>query len=281
MNPFPIIDINDYELSGGGAFAESYIRKDNPEILLKVYPHQYELLVLDEFDRASKAYQIGVPCPEPGDLVQTADGRVGIQFKRIIGKISYARATANHPERVEEYAAGFAGMCKQLHAIKPLSGLFPKTKDQYSTLINENGHLSVQEKDALVRFIQDLPDGNTAVHGDLHFGNAIFTEQGNRYFIDLGEFTTGTPLFDLGIVMRQTYMINDQNVHELYHMEKATATAFWNCFVAHYFGPDVPMKEVVELLEPYHYLRGLTVEFVMGRYYQDHRPFIQKIMERQ
>ena len=32
-----IIDINDYELSGGGKLGESYINRSNPDELLKLY----------------------------------------------------------------------------------------------------------------------------------------------------------------------------------------------------------------------------------------------------
>ena len=32
-----IIDLKDYELSGGGKLGESYIKKDDPDILLNLY----------------------------------------------------------------------------------------------------------------------------------------------------------------------------------------------------------------------------------------------------
>lgn len=113
------VNLNDYESSGAGALDESYISKSNPNILLKLYSREREQMGYDEYERARKVYQIGVPCPTPGELVRTEEGLLGIQFHRIVGKKSYARALSEHPERLEEYAARFAEECKKLHAIRP------------------------------------------------------------------------------------------------------------------------------------------------------------------
>ena len=102
------INLADYEPSGAGALGESYISKKDPNILLKLYSREREQMGLDEYERACKVYSIGVPCPVPGELVRTEEGLLGIQFRRIVGKRSYARALSEHPERLEEYAARFA-----------------------------------------------------------------------------------------------------------------------------------------------------------------------------
>ena len=137
-----VIDLKDYELSGGGKLGESYIKKDDPDILLKLYSTDLEKMGLDEYEKACKVYNLGLPCPEPGQLVRTADNRVAIQFKRIHGKLSYARALSIHPENIEQYAAEFAAVCKQLHSTTPPPGLFPTFKDQSSQYIMENPFLT-------------------------------------------------------------------------------------------------------------------------------------------
>ena len=65
MKPI-IIDLKDYELSGGGKLGESYIKKDDPDVLLKLYSTNLEQMGLDEYERARKVYDLGLPCPEPG-----------------------------------------------------------------------------------------------------------------------------------------------------------------------------------------------------------------------
>ena len=272
------INLADYETSGAGALGESYISKSNPDILLKLYPREREQMGLDEYERACKVYSIGVPCPAPGELVRTGEGQLGIQFRRIVGKKSFARALSEHPERLEEYAARFAEECRRLHALRPEPGLFPTAKEQCLTHIRLDKFLSDEEKAALARYVGGLPDADTALHGDLHYGNIIFTDDGRQYFIDLGDFCTGSPLFDLAIVYRQTCLMPEPFIKENYHIDAATARAFWRAFVPCYFGPDAIIEEVEAMLEPYNALRSLALEQSMGEYRPAIRPTLKKMM---
>ena len=258
------IDLKDYELSGGGKLGESYIRKDNPDILLKLYSTQLEKMGLDEYERACKVFNIGLPCPEPGETVRTTDGRIGIQFKRIHGKLSYARALSYHPELLEQYAVEFAELSKKLHSTVPPAGLFPTIKEQYTDYIKDNPYLSDDERIGIIRYISTLPDADTAVHGDLHIGNVIFDESGRKYLIDLSEFSTGSPMFDMGIIYLQCCFIPDEMEMELYHITKDISTKFWDLFVKAYYGADTNIEEFNRQIRPYTLLRMLCVEKMMG-----------------
>ena len=258
------IDLKDYELSGGGKLGESYIRKDNPDILLKLYSTQLEKMGLDEYERACKVFNIGLPCPEPGEVVRTTDGRIGIQFKRIHGKLSYARALSYHPELLEQYAVEFAELSKKLHSTVPPAGLFPTIKEQYTDYIKDNPYLTDDERIGIIRYISTLPDADTAVHGDLHIGNVIFDESGRKYLIDLSEFSTGSPMFDMGIIYLQCCFIPDEMEMELYHITKDISTKFWDLFVMAYYGADTNIEEFNRQIRPYTLLRMLCVEKMMG-----------------
>ena len=273
-----IIDLKDYELSGGGKLGESYIKKDDPDILLKLYSTDLEKMGLDEYEKACKVYNLGLPCPEPGQLVRTADNRVAIQFKRIHGKLSYARALSIHPERMEQYAAEFAAICKKLHSTTPPPGLFPTFKDQSSQYIRENPFLTDQERDGILRFIDSQPDADTALHGDLHIGNVIFDEQGRKYLIDLSEFSTGSPMFDLGIIYLQSCFIPNEVEMELYHITKDVSVPFWNLFIKNYMGPDTDVEEFNKQILPYALLRILCVEKMMGYPVPPIRPAVHKLL---
>ena len=273
-----IIDLKDYELSGGGKLGESYIKKDDPDILLKLYSTDLEKMGLDEYEKACKVYNLGLPCPEPGQLVRTADNRVAIQFKRIHGKLSYARALSIHPENIEQYAAEFADICKKLHSTTPPPGLFPTFKDQSSQYIRENPFLTDQERDGILRFIDSQPDADTALHGDLHIGNVIFDEQGRKYLIDLSEFSTGSPMFDLGIIYLQSCFIPNEVEMELYHITKDVSVPFWNLFIKNYMGPDTDVEEFNRQILPYALLRILCVEKMMGYPVPPIRPAVHKLL---
>ena len=273
-----IIDLKDYELSGGGKLGESYIKKDDPDILLKLYSTDLEKMGLDEYEKACKVYNLGLPCPEPGQLVRTADNRVAIQFKRIHGKLSYARALSIHPENIEQYAAEFADICKKLHSTTPPPGLFPTFKDQSSQYIMENPFLTDEERNGILSFIDSQPDADTALHGDLHIGNVIFDEQGRKYLIDLSEFSTGSPMFDLGIIYLQSCFIPNEVEMELYHITKDVSVPFWNLFIKNYIGPDTDVEEFNKQILPYALLRILCVEKIMGYPVPPIRPAVHKLL---
>ena len=253
------ISLNDYVLSGGGANGESYDHKTDPSVMLKLYFPGKIQQPLDEMMLARKVYAMGISTPEPGEYVVTEDGRYGIRFKRILGKTSYSRATGDHPEKVQLYADEFAQMCLQLHATHVDTTQFENVKDRYYRLLNENPFFTAEEKEKLRRFIASVPDEDTAIHGDLQFSNAIFVDN-QRYFIDLGDFCYGNHLFDVGMVYLCCCLSDEAFIKETFHMDKATAVKFWECFAHAYFGNDRSIQDIEAEIRPFASLKTLIVE---------------------
>ncbi len=253
------ISLKDYVLSGGGANGESYDHISDPSVMLKLYFPGKIQQPLDEMKLARKVYQLGIPTPEPGEYVVTEDGRYGIRFKRIVGKKSYSRATADNPEKVAQFAGEFAGMCLKLHATHVDTTQFENVKSRYFRLLEENPFFTPAEKDRLGRFIDDTPDEDTAVHGDLQYSNAIFVGD-KRYFIDLGDFCWGNHLFDIAMVYLCCCLSDEAFILETFHMPKSLSTEFWRCFAPCYFGADRPLADIEEEILPYAGLKTLIIE---------------------
>lgn len=263
MDPIRI-NLDDYVLSGGGANGESYDHKSDPTMMLKLYFPGKIQQPLDEMLLARKVYDMGIPTPEPGEYVVTEDGRYGIRFHRIIGKKSYSRATADHPEKVAQYAGEFAAMCRQLHATRVDVKQFENVKDRYGRLLSESPFFTTREKDRIARFIADTPDEETAIHGDLQYSNAIFVGE-ERYFIDLGDFCYGNHLFDVGMVYLCCNLSPEPFILETFHMPKALAIEFWRAFAPAYFGEDRPLAAIEEEIRPYAGLKTLIIERDMNQ----------------
>lgn len=258
INPIKI-SLEDYVQFGGGANGESFDCISDPSLMLKLYFPGKIQQPLDEMMLARKVYDLGVPTPEPGEYVVTDDGRYGIRFHRIPGKVSYARATGDHPENLKQYAAEFAAMCLDLHATHVNPSEFENVKDRYLRLLGENPFFTADEKEKITRFITGVPDEDTAIHGDLQFGNAIFAGD-KRYFIDLGDFCYGNHLFDVGMVYLCCYLSGEDFIQETFHMPKPVAKKFWDAFVPEYFGPQISLKEAEDLILPFASLKTLIVE---------------------
>ena len=252
------INLEDYVHAGEGANGESFNHRTDPDIMMKLYNPGKVQQPYDEMLMARKVYELGIPTPEPGEYV--TDGvRYGIRFRRIVGKVSYSRATADHPENVERYAAEFAEMCKKLHAVHVDTTQFENVKDRYYRLLAENPFFTPAQKDAIGKFIADAPDTDTAIHGDLQYSNAIFVGD-KRYFIDLGDFCYGYNLFDVGMVYLCCCLSGEDFIREVFHLPLDLAAKFWEYFVPVYFGPGMSVKEATEMIAPYAGIKTLIVE---------------------
>ena len=255
-----LISLDDFVLTVGGYNGESYDHKTDPSIMLKLYFQGKIEQPLSELILAKKVYSLGIPSPEPGEYVVTPDGRYGILFHKITDKKSYARACGDNPGDVARYAGEFAGMCKILHSTHVDVTAFENVKDRYYKLLEDNPFFTTAQKDKIARFISDAPDDDTAIHGDLQFGNIIFTPEGKRYFIDLGDFCYGYNLFDIGMIYLCCILNEDSVLRDTYHMEPETAVRFWECFAPAYFGQDRPLSDINELIRPYAGIKTLVVE---------------------
>ena len=278
-HPKPIpVRLTDYVSDGGGATGDSFYLKDDPTVLLKLFHPGKTLQSLDEMRLSRMVYQLGIPTPEPGDYVVSEDGRRGIRYRRIIGKKSYSRAVSDDPGNVEKYAGEFAVMCRDLHSVHLDTSLFENVKDRYCRLLAENPFFTAAEKDKLERFIREAPDADTAIHGDLQYSNAIFAGD-KRYFIDLGDFCYGYPLFDIGMVYCTAYISEPAFVREAFHMEPKTAVRFWQAFAPVYFGTDRLLRDIEAEVRPFAGLKTILVERDMGRPMPTFRDALKSILK--
>lgn len=256
-----LIDLNDYVRTGEGANGASYNHKTDSNIMLKMYFRNFDAAAL-ELELAQKVYEMGIPSPEPGDLV--TDGKqVGIRFRRLDGKKSYSRACGDDPAKTEEYAREFAQLCKKLHSIHVDTSKFENVKDRLYAMLEANPFFTPEQKEKIHAFIAAAPDTDTAIHGDLQFSNGIFIEKdGVRtpYFIDLGDFCYGYHMFDIGMVYLCCCLNDEAWTMEQYHMSNATAARFWDAFALEYFGADANMDEVMKEVKIYAGLKTLIIE---------------------
>lgn len=253
------ISLDDYILTGGGFNGESYDHKTNPNVMLKLYFPGKIQQPFDEMTLAKKVFAAGIPSPEPGDYVVTEDGRYGIRFRRIPNKMSYSRAVGDHPEDVERYAKEFAEMCLQLHSTHVDTTQFENVKERYLRLLADNPFFTADEKTKIAHFIASVPDTDTAIHGDLQFGNAVFNET-SRYFIDLGDFCYGHPYFDVAMLYLCCILDGEPYISKYFHMDKPTAVKFWEAFAPVYFGKNLPIKDIETEIRPFAGLKTLIIE---------------------
>ena len=247
-----VLDMSQWIKSGEGRTAESFDHVDGDAMMKLYFDFVPETVIEKEKRTAQAAFLMGIPTPMPGEMVCTADGRYGCSFERLANKRSFFRAISQEPERLEEFAARFARMAKKLHTTPCDKAVFPSYRKKLEKIIHELPVFSAEEKQTLLRFLYNTEDTGMCIHGDLHAGNAI-TDGTVDLFIDMGDFSYGNPLFDLGALFLIAATGEDADCMENFHITHAMFKHFCDAFAAEYFGADTPEKlaEVKRMVKPY------------------------------
>lgn len=243
----------------------SYFHKSDPTLILKMDNREVsEQEVEQGLETARIVYSLGVPTPEPGEVVY--DGtRYGQVFRRIQNKISYARLCGQQPERIPQLAHDYAEIIKQLHSTVGKGSGLRSIKQTYGDMIRANKFRPKETIDKVLALLESLPEADTCVHGDLHFGNLILAE-GKSYLIDIASFSYGHPYFDIAMMVAIHLLSYDNPAYhqELFHCTGEQSEEFWKCFIKEYFGENITSAQVEEMILPYLAVRMLTMETETG-----------------
>lgn len=277
------IDLSRYRQSGEGANGASYNSLSDPSEMLKLYNVGYQMEpIIRELEVAGKVYDFGIPTPKPGELVTDGE-RVGIRFHRIAGKRSYSRMLADEPGRVDELSREFTRLYKKLHSTVCPKGLFPDVKEQYALFLEKDKVLNPAQKKTVAAFIDTVPDMDYCLHGDMHIGNVISTlpvgadlsTPHELYFIDIGCFGSGNPLFDIGMHQQVCLYADEEFRRHDFHVGYDITSRLWDSFVdeyffaeddlaTKYFGPGQTPESIEKALKPYMCCKYLFMEYCMG-----------------
>ena len=232
------IDINSWTQVGEGGIGKTYVHPDNPDILLKVNRSSMsdERTVKREVETSQHVFGLGLSTPRMFDTVRVGDA-YGYTFERIKGKKSLSRICADDPSRISEIAALLASEGRKLHATTCDTAFFPSHKEGALKAIGAADFADEADKQKLLAFVEGLDDAPTCLHGDYQTGNLIVSGEGKPYWIDLGWFSLGLPMFDIGHLFLITQIYSQfQRMRDIIHMSREQLLAFWDAFAAAYSG---------------------------------------------
>lgn len=259
------IDINDWVETGGGNMGTSYFHKSNPEMMLKFDGRNIPPAVLErEIENAKIISRLGLPTPEPGDVV-TDGTRYGLMFKRVGGKVSFAKLCGDDPDMIPALAKEFAGIVKKVHSTEGKGSGLADIKETYGNLISRSTAASDEFKAKALRCLEQLPDAGTCLHGDLHFGNMI--KSGDQsYIIDVGDFSYGHPYFDFAMIFTVDRLASAETEKHvrLFHNQPEDSHNFLRCVVKEYFGSETTPESLEKELIPFMAIRHAVMGSLIG-----------------
>ena len=238
MDSYQKIELEDYTRSGEGGTAVSYTHKSH-NTLAKLYNPGFEAdRAKAEFYTARKVFEMGIPTPEPLRLVTDGE-RYGAEYELVKGKRSFTRIISEEPERLKEISLLFADWARKLHSTPVAPGQLRSYKEVLASFYQEKDLVPEEFKQRSLAFLETVPDTHTCLHGDLQIGN-IITDGERTLWIDVGEFSYGTPEWDLSIMWIIGNRMSEEKARELFHITPDQMKEHWNYFLPAYLGTSDP-----------------------------------------
>lgn len=179
------------ELIARGGTAEIFAWGDNRvlKLLLEGMPSSD---AENEAGATDTAHRAGLPVPAVEGVIEV-DGRTGIIFERIEGRSMLAEMMSR-PWKFAGFAHMLAELQFALHSrevteLRPLHELLQQK-------IRDAEGLPEKTREAVLKILQQIPDGNSICHGDFHPDNIIMSTRG-PVIIDLIDAARGNPLGDV------------------------------------------------------------------------------------
>ena len=252
MDSYQKIELSDYTRSGEGGTAVSYTHKTR-NTLAKLYNPGFEAdRSKAEFHTARAVFEMGIPTPEPLRLVTDGE-RYGAEYELIKGKRSFTRIISEEPERLQEISLTFAEWARRLHATPVPPGRLRSYKEVLIQFYKEKTLVPEAYKQKALAFLETVPDAPTCLHGDLQIGN-IITDGDRTLWIDVGEFSHGTPEWDLSIMWIMGVRMGEERANSLFHLTSEQMREHWNFFLPAYLGTSDPqiLGQYTRRLIPYY-----------------------------
>ena len=176
---------------------------------------------------------MGIPTAISYDVVSCGK-RTGNVFEMLDAEL-FSTVINGDLGNIDQHAKVLSDVAKTLHAAKGDPAFLPNMKAQFRGYINQmDGLLTPEDIALLMRNLEFMPDSETCVHFDLHSSN-IMIQNGEPIIIDMGDFSIGSYLFDVGL-MYTLYGSEELGLtFQATKIPNEIGPEIWKSFEKHYF----------------------------------------------
>lgn len=231
------ISLDGLEFMSAGVCGECY-RLDNETIVKLYHEGVAPEIASQEKAFATAAFVLGVPTAISYDVV-SCGARTGIVYEMLEAQL-FSAVIRDEPEHVDRHAATLARVAQTIHATPADPAVFPDLKARFRGYIDQMDFFLPPEDLALLHErLSSMPEAETCVHFDIHSSN-IMIRDGEPVIIDMGDFSRGSYLFDLGL-LATIYGVPELGICELAtKIPTALGLQLWERFQVHYFADKSP-----------------------------------------
>lgn len=224
---------------------------------------------------AKKAFVMGIPTAISYDIVDV-DGRKGVVYELIKSK-TLGELMRENPSQLDKYVEMYANVCKNVCSIHTNDPDIPSFKATNRDDIANITGITDEERNYLYRFIDLVPDGDNCVHGDLNVNN-VMVQDGECCLIDMGELSTGMPLFDMSRILFSMVYANTApgTFNGFYKMQSDYVSEIFGKLFKAVFGCDTVEQAAktnpqMEWLHPLAWFRCCTSMLKGNRWGEEYR----------
>ena len=241
---------------GAGAFGRVY--RLDAERVVKVYDPSVNPLATIERERqgARQAFMHGIPSAIPFETVR-AGSELGIVYELIDAQAS-GEVVRTQPTEASVWGKRMAELARLLHSTHFDEGALPDARLIFHGWVDraQNSGLYANSTIALLRrFVDDIGERDTFVHGDFHPANIMVMADGELTLIDMGDASMGNPIIDLA----GTYHVvrvaarRPGGAERLTGMSAELLEELWDAFLRTYYdlGDAASTNEVEQRLRLY------------------------------
>ena len=167
--------------------------------LIKLYDDEAPAGWVEQMARVDHAlYAAGLPVPATSGEIVEVNGARGLVYERIEG-VPIAHALLGAPDVNADTVAQLAHTFAEAHARVHACGNIPEVPLQrqfFPTVIRRLDVLPPDLKEAVLKALDSLPDGDRLCHGDFHPFNVLLSPRG-PIVIDWNNAHIGNPLKDV------------------------------------------------------------------------------------
>ena len=229
------VSVDGCKIIGKGAHGTVY--STAPDTIVKVYELGSSLEDINrERELSKKAFVLGLPTAIALDTVKVGE-QYGTVFE-LLNAESCVNYVKQSQKNLDDFADKAVEVLKKMHTTVCDDPSLPDMKKSHLKYVdNIRIFLSDQEYLKLKKFIEDIPEAKTLIHGDFHLKNQLLVGN-DLMLIDMDTLCTGNPIFEMASVCNSYFEFGEIRraaIEDFLGISLETANYLWKTISRKYY----------------------------------------------
>ena len=229
------VSVEGCKIIGKGAHGTVY--STAPDTIVKVYEPGASMVDINrERELSKKAFVLGLPTAIALDTVKVGD-QYGTVFE-LLNAASCVNYVKESQKNLDDFCDKAVATLKKIHSTVCNDKSLPDMKASHLKYVdNIRIFLSDEEYAKLKKFIEDIPEAKTLIHGDFHLKNQLLVGD-QLMLIDMDTLCTGNPIFEIASVCNSYFEFGEirrEAIEDFLGISLETANYLWKNISRKYY----------------------------------------------